>query len=105
MTRKSLIESLLAAAESRVDDEQRREARMLLRAAWAKGRIAALKAAQRRADAAWMRLLDSLPEDHDVERDPVPDPPEQAEVDAIQAELDAVRHHDRWPKELHWPDV
>ena len=32
----------------------------------------------------------------------LPDPPEQAEADALWAEIEAVREHDRWPRHLYW---
>jgi hypothetical protein len=106
MTRKATIEALLAAAAQVAGDEDRREARIAARAAWVKERIAALKAAQQRVQDAWDRIFDALPDDVDEDAlETIPDPPEQAEVDAIHAELDAVRHHDRWPKSLHWGDV
>ena len=44
------------------------------------------------------------PDDDDDEPEAIP-PPEQADVDAIHAELEEVRDHDRWPKQLHWGDV
>lgn len=107
MTRKATIKALLAAAGQVAGDQDRREARVAARVAWVKERIAALKAARKHVDEAWARIVDALPDDDldDDEREPIPDPPEQAELDAIHAELDAVRDHDRWPKELHWGDV
>ena len=106
MTRKTTIEALLAAATQVAGDQDRREGRVAARVAWVKERIAALKAAQKRADEAWTRIVDALPDDDsDDDLEAGPPPPEQAELDAILAELDAVRHHDRWPKELHWGDV
>jgi hypothetical protein len=85
-----------------VAETRRAEARAGARAAWAKARIEALRDAQKRCDAAWMKLVAEHPGDDD---DDMPPPPEQAEVDRILAELDAVRHHDRWPRHLHWGDV
>jgi len=104
MTRKATIKALLAAATQVAGDEDRREARVAARTAWVIERIAALKAAQERVDEAWARIIEALPDDDD-EREASPDPPEQAEVDAILAEVDAVRHHDRWPRKLYWGDV
>ena len=104
MTYKATIEALLAAATEVAGDRERREARVTARVAWVKERIAALKAAQQRADEAWARIVDALPDDldDDDELDAIPPPPEQADLDAIHAELEAVRDHDRWPKKLHW---
>jgi hypothetical protein len=106
MSSKATIEALLAAATRVAGDQDRREARVAARVAWVKERIAALKAAQQRADEAWERILDALP-DHldDDDREAIPDPPEQVELDAILAEIEAVRDHDRWPRKLHWGDV
>lgn len=107
MTRKATIEALLAAATQVAGDQDRREARVAARVAWVQERIAALNAAQQRADEAWARIVDALPDDFDDDDDPEagPPPPEQTELDAILAELNAVRDHDRWPKKLHWGDV
>jgi hypothetical protein len=106
MTSKATIEALLAAATRVAGDQDRREARVAARVAWVKERIAALKAAQQRADEAWERIVDALPDDvDDDELEASPPPPEQAELDAILAEIEAVRDHDRWPRKLHWGDV
>ena len=48
-----------------------------------------------------MRCPEDL-DDDELEAMNIPDPPEQAELDAIHAEIDAVLEHDRWPKELYW---
>lgn len=83
------------------------EARVEARCAWVKRRMADLRAAREAADAAWIRMLDAHP-DVDWE-DPgapeLPDPPEQAALDAILAEIEAVRDHDRWPRHLHFAGV
>jgi hypothetical protein len=105
MTSKATIEALLAAATRVAGDQDQREARAAARVVWVHERIAALKAAQESVDEAWARNLEALPDDHDDEREALPDPPEQAEVDAIIAEIEAVRDHDRWPRELYWGGV
>ena len=108
MNRKAAIDALLAAVAQGAGDDDRRDARVAARAAWALERIAALKAMQQRVDEAWARLFEARPDllaDDDDEREAIPDPPEQAELDAILAEIDAVRDHDRWPKQLCWGDV
>ena len=61
--------------------------------------MAALRLAQRRVFEAWDRLPDDLDEE---ELEAIPEPPKQGEVDAIWAELRAVRDHDRWPGHLRW---
>ena len=106
MTHKATIEALLAGATQGAGDQDRRDGRVAARLAWVKERIAALEAAQQRADEAWFRIVDALPDDlDDDELEATPSPPEQADLDAILAELEAVRDHDRWPRELHWGDV
>ncbi|HYG30609.1 MAG TPA: hypothetical protein VD887_10380 [Allosphingosinicella sp.] len=88
-----------AAAEAR-----RTEIRARARADYVRGLIDRLKAANEALEAAWMRWLDENPdwEEHD---EPAPDPPEQAAVDAIFEEIDAIIAHDRWPQHLHFRDV
>lgn len=55
---------------------------------------------------AWDRIFEALPDDLDDEEvDAIPPPPEQAELDAIFDEIEAVRDHDKWPRELHFKDV
>ena len=101
MTHKATIAALLAAAGQIAGEQEQQEARIAARVAWVKERFAALKAAQQRVFDAWDRILDALPDDLDdeeLEAMDIPDPPEQAELDAIHAELDAVREKDMWPK-------
>lgn len=105
MSNEETIRALLAAAGNVAGEEAQAEARIEARIAWAKQRIADLKAAQQRVFDAWDRILDALPDDLDdeaLEAMDIRDPPEQAELDAIWAEIQAVREHDRWPKHLHW---
>lgn len=97
-------------------DEMSALARKAARVAWVGETMTALRAAQRKADEAWaqsvrgtgeqepgMRLLAPFPDDADDEElKALPPPPEQAELDAIHAELKAVIDHDRWPKHLYW---
>ena len=61
--------------------------------------------ATRRCEAAWDRRFAGLPDDlsdEQLEALHLPDPPEQAEVDALWAQLDEVVQRDRWPRELYW---
>lgn len=67
--------------------------------------MAAWKAAQDKVTAAWDRLLEDIPDDMDAEEFEALDLPEQAELDAIHAMIEAVRDRDRWPKHLYWGDV
>lgn len=84
-------------------EETRLGALRLARLAWGRDRIAALKRAQKAADAAWMELVAPFDDlDDDEELPQLAPPPEQAVVEAILAELHAVTEHDRWPRHLHW---
>ena len=103
MTPAETIRALLAAASGAADEQARAADRAAARVAWVHEVRAAWKAAQRRVDDAWDRIFDALPEDLDDEAlEAIPEPPEQAELDAIYAEIRAVCDHDRWPRELYW---
>src|SRR5947209_11774735 len=61
--------------------------------------------ANRRVDEAWSRVFAWLPEDiseQELESLDLPDPPEQAEVDALWAQLNDVVQRDLWPKHLYF---
>ena len=101
MTPDQTIAALLAAAGQVAGEQEQHDARLAARVAWVKERIAALRAAQQRVSDAWDRIFDALPDDLDdeeLEAMDIPDPPEQAELDTIHAELDAVRDCDKWPR-------
>lgn len=103
MSPNETIRSLLTCAAQAAEEAERAEARREARVAWVKEIVAALRAAQERVDEAWDRIFAALPEDLDDEEvEAIPEPPEQAELDAILAEIAAVRDHDRWPRELYW---
>lgn len=111
MNPEETIRALLAAAGAVAGEEEQQAARVAARVAWVTERMAALRAAQARVDAAWARIIDALPDDPDEEEEEeeegeepeeIPPPPEQAELDAILAELEAVRDHDKWPRHLYW---
>ena len=83
-------------------EEWRRKA---ARGAWVRETVDALRQANARLFAAWDRVFDELPDDIDdeeLEAMNLPDPPEQAEVDRLWAQLNRVMQYDRWPKELYW---
>jgi hypothetical protein len=80
------------------EEESRLLARAAARVAWVRRTSAAIRDAQHRADAAWMRLIDAHPDD----AEDLPDPPEQAELDALWAQMKAVADHDRWPRHLYF---
>ena len=68
--------------------------------------MAKLRAAHKRADDAWMAAVRDLPDDdEDEELEAIPEPPEQAELDALRAVVDAVIEEDKWPRELYFGDV
>lgn len=100
------IQSLFTAAAQTAADQTHAAARRAARQAWAKQIVAALEAAQKEADAAWMQTVADQPEDmDDEEADQLPPPPEQARLDAIRVQIDAVLKHDRWPRKLYWSGV
>jgi hypothetical protein len=63
MRHKATIRALLEVAEDAAHEQLLRAARVTLRQAWAKARIADLAAAQRRVEEAWSRIFDALPDD------------------------------------------
>ena len=101
MSAEETIRALLASAGEREPEDPGESARVAARLQWVLERTAALSAAQRAMDhrcmaavnqvdeAAFARLFDE----------------EQAKVDAIRADLEAVAEEDRWPKHLHWGGV
>lgn len=102
MSAQATIHALLGGLATADPGEWRRKA---ARIAWVKETMARLRAAQKKVDAAWERLFEGLPDDisdEELEALDLPEPPEQAEVDAIFAELDAVRERDLWPRHLYF---
>lgn len=86
-----------AGAEIEVE---RAERRARARSDWARSRMAEWRAAVKRCDEAWMKLVEAHPDDEDFD-----DPPEQAEFDRIHDEIWNVVEHDRWPRHLHWGGI
>jgi hypothetical protein len=87
------------------EEEQSCHARQAARLAWLRETFAAMLAAQDRVGEAWAGIFDTLPDDLDdeeLEAMNLPDPPEQAEVDALYKQIEAARDKGRWPKELYW---
>ena len=102
MTTEATIEMLKRGHTAASAEEWRRQA---ARVAWIKATVAALRDAHRRVEEAWDRIFAALPDDIDddeLEAMNLPDPPEQAEVDALHAQIDAVIKHDRWPAHLYF---
>ena len=52
----------------------------------------------------WLDLVRDIP-DELIDEVEVPPPPEQAEVDALWAQLNDVIQEDKWPKELYWGGI
>jgi hypothetical protein len=96
------LQSLTDQARQVAQEDRLAHDRKAARCAWARQIVADFKAAQARADAAWDRLIDEHPEEPDDDGQDEIHPPEQAEVDAILAQITAACDHDRWPKELYW---
>ncbi|HEX8523055.1 MAG TPA: hypothetical protein VF669_12430 [Tepidisphaeraceae bacterium] len=106
MTPQETIRALLTEAGQAADEQERAQARIAARIAWVHEAMDALLAAHKKVNDAWDRIFEALPEDMDDEEvDQIPPPPEQAELDAILAEIEAVRDHDRWPRHLHWKNL
>src|SRR5437588_11995938 len=93
--RKHFINSLctLLAADEPADP------RKAARFSWLHRTTAAWQDATRRCDDAWCALVRDMPEE--VMDEPEP-PPEQAEVDALWAQLNDVVQKDQWPREMHF---
>jgi hypothetical protein len=105
MSAEDSIRALLAGLETSDPADWRRKS---ARIAWVKDTVAALRAAQQKVDEAWDRMLEALPDhlgEEELDALNLPDPPEQAEVDALHAQIRAVIDHDRWPRELYFGDL
>lgn len=111
MSARQTIRRLLADAQAAaeptagLDPNVPEHARKLARIAWARETMARLRAAQARVDDAWDRLIDAHEHLDDDELEELPEPPEQAELDAIHAQIDDVIERDKWPRELYWGSI
>jgi hypothetical protein len=75
---------------------------------WVRATAAEWMDAQRRCTAAWGRIIAELPNalsDAELDALDLPDPPEEAEVNALWAELNAVIQKDLWPKEFYFGGI
>lgn len=88
-------------------EAERRLGRVKCRLAWLHARHAALTAAYDRTGDYYCARMDARPEiDWDDPGAPdIPPPPEEAEAEAILAEIDAAGRHDRWPRHLHFSNI
>ncbi len=106
MTKAETLRRLAALAAPTLPEDPHQEARTAARALWVRRTMAALKAAQQRATDAWDKIMADLPDDiDDDELEALPDPPEQAEVDALWEVVNAVVEKDRWPAHLYFSGV
>ena len=72
---------------------------------WLRETTAAWQEAHCRLNEAWDRALARLPDDisdEELEALELPDPPEQAEVDALWEQLNDVIQKDVWPREMYF---
>jgi len=101
---KHFMNTLRALLEADEPADPRKAARL----SWLRLTAAAWQDANKRVHSAWSRTLARLPDDisdEELEELELPDPPEQAEVDALWAQLNDVVQHDKWPKELYWGGI
>ncbi|HEX5258095.1 MAG TPA: hypothetical protein VFW35_04855 [Sphingomicrobium sp.] len=68
---------------------------------WLHETAAAWLDASRRCHAVWIELVRNIPDDQ-IDEVEIPDPPEQAEEDALWQQLDDVIQEDKWPKHLYF---
>jgi hypothetical protein len=99
MNHEITIDMLLRSRREPLSPEEWK--RIKARCAWVKEKIAALAAAQRARDERCGEAVDRLSEE-EFER--LCDE-EQAKVDAIRAQLDAVIDEDRWPRDLYFGGI
>ena len=107
MSIEQTVKTLLANATAGAAEDLRALERVRARVAWSREQAEALRAAHKRCDEAWERRiaqLDAEEMDED-EADALPEPPEQAELDAILDEMHAVRDRDLWPRKLYFAEV
>ena len=99
--RQAVIEAMeagvVAAATAPGDIEERKAElrRWVARVSWGLAHMEKLDRAKAAADAAWDRLEAEDPDGED-------EPPEQAELDRLLADVDNLVDHGRWPRHLHW---
>lgn len=106
MSRKQTIRALLAGTAAPPEDDDRQDERVLARMAWVGKTTTAHRRVQKKVCDAWARIFEQYPDDLDEEElNAIPEPPEQAELNAIEAQISDVLQHDRWPKELYWGGI
>jgi hypothetical protein len=98
--RKHFLNSLRALLEADEPADPLKAARWR----WVRCTARAWADAQRRCEAAWDELMKDIPEE-EIDEVELPEPPEEAEVNALWAQLDDVIQADRWPRELYWGGI
>ena len=99
-----LPEAAAAAAAARA------EARTKARLEWLRGRVARMTELWILLGAYWAAFAEAHPDIDLVEPDYrhlplLADPPEQAELESVEAEIAAARDHDVWPRHLYFGEV
>jgi hypothetical protein len=87
---------------------ERAEAQTRARLAWLRGRFERMTELWDFLGEFWNEFYDSHPEIDDEDPDPAllpPDPPEQAELEAVEAEIAAARDRDVWPRHLYFDRI
>jgi hypothetical protein len=99
----------LGCADSEAVTEARlAEARMKARLAWIESLFERMGRLHDSLSEYWGDFFDSHPEIDDEDPDPgdlPPDPPEQAELEALEQALEDVRERDLWPRHLYFSNV
>ena len=91
-------EAAAAAAE-------RAEARTRARIEWMRGRLERMTELWIWLGRYWADYAEAHPEIDLEDEHGVPDPPEQAELEAVEAEIAAARDRDIWPRHLYFDEV
>jgi hypothetical protein len=97
---KHFMNSLCALLEA----DEPADPRKAMRWRWVHATAKAWVDAQRRCEAAWDELVKDIPEE-EIDDAELPEPPEEAEVNALWAQLNDVIQDDRWPRELYFGGI
>jgi hypothetical protein len=89
---------------------ERAEARTRARLEWLQGRFVRMTELWIALGAYWAEFAEANPDIDLVEPDDrhlllLADPPEQAELESVEAEIAAARDHDNWPRHLYFGEV
>lgn len=111
--RRGRIEEHLALGlppEAAAAAAERAEARTKARLEWLRGRLVRMSELWASLGAYWAGFAEAHPDIDLIEPDDrdlplLVDPPEQAELEAVEAEIAAARDHDAWPRHLYFDEV